>query len=135
MCTSIQVPGGVDAFQDATSSVKPKPVVNHGDVQLLLVTPPFGSVKAWKLTLYCCPPDAEPASTSAPATAATVPRITRPTLLRGRRKHVTRSPCRFLVGSLERGRQDRGWCLPRIVRQAEVTMRVGPVPPEYDNGR
>src|SRR5919199_1835040 len=81
MCTSIQLPGGVDAFHDATSSVKPKPVEYHGDVQLL-VTPPFGSAKAWKLTSYCCAADVGPARTSASASAASVPRITHATLLR-----------------------------------------------------
>src|SRR4051794_28013994 len=51
MWTSIHVPAGVDAFHDATSSVKPNPVEYHGDVHVPFVTPPCGSAKAWKLTL------------------------------------------------------------------------------------
>jgi hypothetical protein len=75
--TSIHEPAGVAAFHEATSSVKPKPVENHGDVQAPLVTPPFGSGNAWKLTLYCCAADVGAARTSASASAASVPRITR----------------------------------------------------------
>ena len=33
--TSIQVPGGVVAFQDATSSVSPKPLLTCGEIQLV----------------------------------------------------------------------------------------------------
>jgi hypothetical protein len=35
IATSTQVPGGVVAFQDAISSVRPKPGVTTGDVQLV----------------------------------------------------------------------------------------------------
>jgi hypothetical protein len=73
---SIHEPVGVDAFHDATSSVKPKPVAYHGDVQVPLVTPPFGSGNAWKLTSYCCAADAGAARTSASPSVASVPRIT-----------------------------------------------------------
>src|SRR5919197_2884209 len=76
MCTSIQLPADVDAFHEATSSVKPKPVEYHGDVHAL-VTPPFGSVNAWKLTLYGCPAEAGAARINAAASAASVPRTTR----------------------------------------------------------
>src|SRR4051812_13122446 len=83
MWTSIHVPAGVDAFHDATSSVKPNPVEYHGDVHVPFVTPPCGSAKAWKLTLYCCAADvgATRTSASASASAASVPRITPATLL------------------------------------------------------
>jgi hypothetical protein len=70
----------VDAFQEAISSLKPKPVENHGDVQVPLVTPPAGSWKAWKLTLYGCAAFVGAASNSASASAASVPRITGSTL-------------------------------------------------------
>ncbi len=35
IATSTQVPGGVVAFQEAISSVSPKPVATCGDVQLV----------------------------------------------------------------------------------------------------
>jgi hypothetical protein len=35
METSTQVPGGVVAFQEATSSVSPKPVLTGGETQLV----------------------------------------------------------------------------------------------------
>ena len=44
--TLMYVPAGVCAFHDATSSVKPKPVVWTGDVHELLVMPPRGNVNA-----------------------------------------------------------------------------------------
>src|SRR3954464_16079845 len=69
MRTSIHVRAGVAAFHDATSSVYPNPVENHGETNVAPgvfanVTPPFGSGNAWELTLYGCAARPGPATSS-----------------------------------------------------------------------
>ena len=47
--TWIQVPGGVSAFQDATSSVRPKPTAWTGEVHVALLYSRVGNPKPWSL--------------------------------------------------------------------------------------